>query len=458
MKKNYTLLMTLILLVSFAKGQTNCLVNGDFTNGTNSWFTASSGANCWFGGGTCPSNGTPNYLWTGDQNEQVGVNSIDEDIYQDIYIPYSNVTEVQFFYSFSQNTSETTTSIDYDHISIVLEDQSGNYLVSLGYLSNLNAAPGIPGCKPWSGAASGFIPSSYWGTYARVHIYVHQDGSYPTIFRIDDLNLRASYYCNNYVSNSTFVTPDGTANTYNIANVTTGLQQEGCSWNATVTSGNNWLSCTSSGTGDGTVSISVTANPYINSRFGTIDVAGYTISVEQVGATCMYNLSESIINLPDNSANAYIDIVAVSTYTGCNWTAMVTSGSNWLSTSSLGSSSGFVSILASSNTNNFTRVGIVDVGGSNFTVTQPGTNVGTEELKMKQFSLSPNPASNELTIQKTAELKSTSYNIYNALGEVILSGNLNNEFTKVDVSTIAPGFYFMNLNGESKQSIKFIKE
>lgn len=455
MKKNYYLLVTLICLGMSLKAQTNCMSNGDFSQGWNNWYNNIAGG-AMLGGGSCPSpNGT--YVWFGDATEQSGVNNMNFDIYQDFYIPYSSVSSVSLTYKTSINTTEATTVTDYDNFAVDLEDLSGNVLTNLGYFTNISGANGIPGCQTWNYWGIQ-IPSNYWGMNVRLHLKSNSDGSYPTIFRIDDVAVTAEYYCNNYVNVSSFYTPDGTANTYTIGNITTGLQQAGCTWSANVVAGNNWLTCNSSGTGDGAIAISVTENPSSSSRNGYIEVAGYTIYVEQAGSTCTYNLSQNIINLTDNLSNAYLNVVDVSSFTGCNWTAIVTTGNNWLSTSSQGNGNGQVSILVTNNTNNFSRVGIINVNGSTFTVTQPGSNVGSEEFNAEVFQVYPNPAQTEITIKKAATLKATNYFLYNTLGETILTGTLNNLNTTFNIDEIANGIYFLSLVGLPEHTIKVIKE
>lgn len=151
-------------------------------------------------------------------------------------------------------------------------------------------------------------------------------------------------------------------------------------------------------------------------------------------------------------------MVDVSSFTGCNWTAIVTTGNNWLSTSSQGNGNGQVSILVTNNTNNFSRVGIINVNGSTFTVTQPGSNVGSEEFNAEVFQVYPNPAQTEITIKKAATLKATNYFLYNTLGETILTGTLNNLNTTFNIDEIANGIYFLSLVGLPEHTIKVIKE
>jgi len=73
--------------------------------------------------------------------------------------------------------------------------------------------------------------------------------------------------------------------------------QAGCAW--TATTGMEWIhiAVPGSGTGSGSVSYTVDANPAINQRSGTITVQGQTFTVTQEGAAI---LQEVTVNLPGN--------------------------------------------------------------------------------------------------------------------------------------------------------------
>jgi hypothetical protein len=78
--------------------------------------------------------------------------------------------------------------------------------------------------------------------------------------------------------------------------------------------------------------------------------------------------------------------------------------------------------------------------------------------KHNKVELFPNPAASELTI-KTEKQSFNSYIITNSIGQVLVQEKVNNSITKVDVSKLAPGFYFVSLKGETGSVVKkFVKE
>ena len=75
----------------------------------------------------------------------------------------------------------------------------------------------------------------------------------------------------------------------------------------------------------------------------------------------------------------------------------------------------------------------------------------------------PNPTTNELTIDN-GELKIEQIEIYNVLGEKRLTlsrvlGAQRGEGLRIDVSSLAPGIYFVKLHGENQERVaKFVKQ
>ena len=65
----------------------------------------------------------------------------------------------------------------------------------------------------------------------------------------------------------------------------------GCAWTG-VSNNTSWLTVTSgaSGSGNGTVAFSASANPNTSARTGTLTIGGQTFSVKQAGAACTYAL------------------------------------------------------------------------------------------------------------------------------------------------------------------------
>ncbi len=139
----------------------------------------------------------------------------------------------------------------------------------------------------------------------------------------------------------------------------------GCTWTAASQLG--WVSITSgsSGSGNGTVSYSVQANPGV-ARSGSLTIAGQTFTVTQAAQACSYSLTPQSASLPASGGAGSFTVASAA---GCQWSAAwqaswitVTAGAN-------GNGNGTVSYSVQANSGS-ARTGTITVAGQTFTVTQ----------------------------------------------------------------------------------------
>jgi hypothetical protein len=274
--------------------------------------------------------------------------------------------------------------------------------------------------------------------------------------------MESTYSCDFLLSTATYSAPGTAGSNVVVSSIATGTQQTGCTWSATVTSGNAWLTCTSSGEGDGNIVASYTANPSTTDRVGTIEVTNGSvtqpITVTQSGANCNYSLSLSNYACPDHTANIYTNIASVTTPAGCAWTANVTSGSQWLSTSSTGNGNGLLSILVSANSTTSSRTGIININGATITITQPSDPTGINDLAEATFGVSPNPATNLLTVKRAKSTNNEVYNLIDITGKTVLTGLLSGTSTEIEISELNKGMYFLSIQGSYQKAVKVIKQ
>ena len=145
--------------------------------------------------------------------------------------------------------------------------------------------------------------------------------------------------------------------------------QTGCSW--TAASGAAWITVTSgaSGSANGQVGFSVTANPTTSSRSGAITIGGRPFNVTQTGQSCTYSISPVNTSVSASAATGNFNVTAL---TGCAWTA--TSSGSWITITSgaTGSGNGPVGYSIAANPNVASRTGSISVGGQTYTVNQAG--------------------------------------------------------------------------------------
>lgn len=141
-----------------------------------------------------------------------------------------------------------------------------------------------------------------------------------------------------------------------------------CAWAAV--SNDPWLSISSSAAGGtGNANFVAQSNPTSLPRSGTLTVAGLTYTINQAAAPCVYTLNPTNIAVASTGASSDF---AISTVTGgCAPEAV--SYASWAHVSTaFGGMAGTVSYTVDPNPSATTRIGIVQVGNSNFTITQLG--------------------------------------------------------------------------------------
>jgi len=194
-------------------------------------------------------------------------------------------------------------------------------------------------------------------------------------------NTGSQRTCNITVSGQTFtVTQDATPCNYSInpssQNFTSSANSgsfsvsagSGCSW--TASSNCNWLTTSSSGSGNGTINFNLTENTG-SQRTCNITVGGLTFTVMQEGPTpCTYTLSPSSANYSATTLNGSFNIST--SPSSCTWTA--STNCSWITlVNSTSTGNGNITFTMSSNSNQADRTCEISVNGQPFTVNQSGT-------------------------------------------------------------------------------------
>lgn len=142
----------------------------------------------------------------------------------------------------------------------------------------------------------------------------------------------------------------------------------GCSW--TAASNVPWVAITggSSGSGNGTVSYSLSANYTPAARSGTLSIADRSFSISQA-TNCVYALSPSsrVHEARDGEGSFSISVLDE-----CIW--MATSNASWITLASptSGKGAGGIAYKVAENRGNLTRTGTVTVSGKTYRVDQLG--------------------------------------------------------------------------------------
>ncbi|XPS87497.1 hypothetical protein Dvar_55150 [Desulfosarcina variabilis str. Montpellier] len=154
---------------------------------------------------------------------------------------------------------------------------------------------------------------------------------------------------------------DNEGETYNVAVTATHSE---CEWS---TSENyDWILLSpASGSGNGTVSVTVLANTGA-ARSATITIAGQNHTINQDPAGCSYTISPTIRSV-NYEGEAYT-VTVTATHSECDWSA--SENYNWISlTPTSGNGNGTVSVTVSANTG-AARSATITIAGQNHTINQ----------------------------------------------------------------------------------------
>ena len=89
------------------------------------------------------------------------------------------------------------------------------------------------------------------------------------------------------------------------------------------------------------------------------------------------------------------------------------------------------------------------------TVTALGVN---ENQFAKNFSVFPNPTNDIITVKIIDSDFGSTYSVTNVLGKQVLSGQLDELTTTVDLSQLTSGIYFFQVGEYRRQSLKIVKK
>jgi len=87
------------------------------------------------------------------------------------------------------------------------------------------------------------------------------------------------------------------------------------------------------------------------------------------------------------------------------------------------------------------------------------TSVGIDEFNLNNsLMVYPNPTKNTIVITSKLNLTNKQFTISNIVGQIVLSGKLNNKETTLNLVDLPNGLYLLNMEGSLDKSIKIIKE
>lgn len=172
-----------------------------------------------------------------------------------------------------------------------------------------------------------------------------------------------------------------------------------CPWDAS--SAATWLSGLSptSGQGPGKVEFSAAANPSAAARDGEIVVNDARVRVSQAGAACQFDLQPAALAL---TASGGMQSAAVTTLSGCVWTA--TTDVPWVQFTSAvtGSGPGTIGFAVAPNVDPTSRAGTITVASRQLNVTQDGRAPASCTYILSETTVTPDASGGTGTVGVTA--------------------------------------------------------
>jgi uncharacterized protein (TIGR02145 family) len=85
------------------------------------------------------------------------------------------------------------------------------------------------------------------------------------------------------------------------------------------------------------------------------------------------------------------------------------------------------------------------------------STMGMNETNSPSVSLAPNPAQESVTLQLPGTAAAGTFSIFNAAGQLVQSGTLNQNSTTLSVAALPSGYYFITVNtGETEMRSRFV--
>ena len=223
-----------------------------------------------------------------------------------------------------------------------------------------------------------------------------------------------------------------------------------CSWNAVSNVG--WITSVSptSGSGNGTVTYTVTPNGSSAQRVGTLTIAGKTVTVTQSGTSCLYLLTPNHQNFTSGVGTGSFNVTVVS---GCFWNA-VNNVPGWvtITSGSTGTGNGTVQFGVSPNAGASARSGTITVEGQTFTINQ---GITAPPLKIGVFRSSTGMWYLDSNGNGTWDgcLVEGCIGPFGMAGDIPVVGDWGNTGTvKIGVFRPSTGMWYLDLNGSGTWS------
>lgn len=86
-------------------------------------------------------------------------------------------------------------------------------------------------------------------------------------------------------------------------------------------------------------------------------------------------------------------------------------------------------------------------------------NVGVNEISQSDlYFIYPNPAQQTINVKAVSKLTGADYNVYDNIGQKVLTGNIESGNTSIDLGSLSSGIYFLNIGENLNRKFMIIRE
>ena len=178
----------------------------------------------------------------------------------------------------------------------------------------------------------------------------------------------------------------------------------GCSWTASAPSAFLTIASGATGSGNGTVTVSVPENPG-DARSGSLTIAGILATITQASAAssnCGFDVVPSFVQVPPEGCDATLTVNPTAG-SGCPWTAGTSSPFLTIDGGTSGTGLGAVRVIASRNSSTASRTGQLMIAGRLVTVAQDAAGAVPCSLTVAPRIASVPPGGGDTTFTVSVE-------------------------------------------------------
>jgi hypothetical protein len=234
------------------------------------------------------------------------------------------------------------------------------------------------------------------------------------------------------------------------------------SWTAASSAADSWLTFNpSSGSGNGTVTVTEEANPTTSERIATITVSTFgvvakTITVTQAAGSATLAVSSNTLSIATAGSTSTFDISS-----NTSWTVGI--NDTWLTVNNFaGSNNSTITLTATANPNTSVRNAIITISAAGLTsqtitVTQ-AAKAATEvnEVNNRDNIIYPNPVKDNVYIRLSPEDLPSTIAVYNMKGQQVLLMQSTTSLTVLDMKKFLPGMYIIRIKTPNEMIYKKI--